>query len=232
MMKAPGGTGLRAIRWLDKRRSISGRFAERQSWALAGVVFGSLLCVSALLSGCQLFHSKPSPPESASAESPGDVSGADQTGYALLFDLLGDEKDVAKIRFIKHPRSAVTELLKEISRISGDAHKQLERFGKADKNLNLADQRLPMGEVMARNAISKAKQKALLSSKGKELEIQLLLTQQEAMNYGAHLASTIALVESQPQRQQFLRQLSAQLSQLEKKVVNVLSEHYTFPEER
>jgi hypothetical protein len=209
---------------------MSGRQTERKPRTQSCLILSSLVCFIAL-TGCQLFHSEPRPPEAASAASPGDVSGLDQTGYALLFDLLGDEKDVAKIRFIKHPRPAVTELLKEIARVSGDAHKQLERFGKADKSLNLVDQGLPAGEVAARKAISKTKTKALLSSKGKELEIQLLLTQQEAMTYGAHLAKTIALRETRPQRQQFLQQLSEQLSGLEQKVVSVLREHYTFPEE-
>jgi hypothetical protein len=187
------------------------------------LLLGGLL---GLLTGCELLQSKT---PSAATESP--PTSADHTGYALLFDLLGDEKDVAKLRFIKHPRPPVTDLLKEISRVSGEAHKQLEHFGKADRTLNLKDQRLPAGEVIARQAISKTKQKALLSSKGKELEIQLLLTQQEAMSYGAHLAKTTAIGESQPQRQQFLQQLSEQLTQLEQKVVGILTEHYSFPED-
>jgi len=235
MIKPPGAMGLGDILRLDQQEAVSSGRTERKSWAKAVFVFSSLLGFLALLTGCQLFHSGPRPSEAvgASASASGDYTGsADHGGYALLFDLLGDEKDVAKIRFIKHPRPGVTTLLKEISRVSSDAHKQLELLGKADKSLNLTDPRLPKGEVMARKAISKTKTKALLSSKGKELEIQLLLTQQEAMNYGAHLAKTIVTVENQPQRQQFLQQLSEQLSQLEQKVVSVLSEHYAFPEEK
>jgi len=213
-MKSPGKMG----------RSIV-RFDQHQG--KAAVVF-SLIFYLALLTGCQLFHSEPKP-TSAPASS-GGATNLDQGGYALLFDLLGDEKDVAKIRFIKHPRPGITKLLKEISQVSSEAHKQMELFGKADKSLNLTDPRLPGGETMARKAISKTKQKTLLSSKGKELEIQLLLTQEEAMNYGAHLAKTLVPGDTHPQRQLFLQQLAEQLSQLEKQVVSVLSEHYTFPE--
>jgi hypothetical protein len=214
-MKSPGEKRLGYMARLDPGRTK------------AVLAFSLLLCL-ALLTGCQLFHSEPKP-TSAPASS-GGATNLDQGGYALLFDLLGDEKDVAKIRFIKHPRPGITKLLKEISRVSSEAHKQLGLFGKADKSLNLTDPRLPGGETMTRKAISKTKQKTLLSSKGKELEIQLLLTQEEAMNYGAHLAKTLALADTHPQRQLFLQKLAEQLSQLEKQVVSVLSEHYTFPE--
>lgn len=215
-MKSPG-----EMRWGGDRVRLDPNRAK------ASVAI-SLLFSLALLTGCQLFHSEPKP--TSAPASAGGTTNLDQGGYALLFDLLGDEKDVAKIRFIKHPRPGITKLLKEISRVSSEAHKQLELFGKADKSLNLTDPRLPGGETMARKAISKTKEKALLSSKGKELEIQLLLTQEEAMNYGAHLAKTLAPGDTHPQRQMFLQQLAEQLSQLEKQVVSVLSEHYTFPE--
>ena len=60
-------------------------------------------------------------------------------GYALLFALLGDEKDVSKLRIIKHEAEELKNLTKEISRVCGEAHKKIEAFGKADacsKKLN------------------------------------------------------------------------------------------------
>src|SRR5712671_2244082 len=149
MIKPPGEMGLGDIRRLEQHEAVLRRRTERKSWAKAVFVFSNLLCFLALLTGCQLFHSEPRPSEAVGAASASgdDTGNADHGGYALLFDLLGDEKDVAKIRFIKHPRPGVTTLLKEISRVSSDAHKQLELFGKADKSLNLTDPRLPMGEV-------------------------------------------------------------------------------------
>lgn len=192
---------------------------------------------SMLLAGCQFSHplTEPAEPSAPTANPTNDAAvwpTPDNGGYALLFDLLGDEKDVAKIRFIKHPRPAMTELLKEISRTSNEAYKQLEAFGKSDRSLNLKAMHLPMGEVNARKAISKQKEKMLLSSKGKELEIQLLLTQQEAMNYGAHLADTLTLKEREPQRKQYLGHLGGQLADLERKLVTFLSQNYSFPEQK
>jgi hypothetical protein len=213
---------------------MSGRLGLRQA---------ALICLLALPTGCQLLHSKSKSVEtdsasgtasinSAAAQSTNNTAALDHAGYALLFDLLGDEKDVVKLRFIKHPRTAVVELLKEISIVSKRAHQQLEAFGKADHSLNLKVTGLPIGETAARKAIGKTKENALLFSKGKDLEIQLLLTQQEAMNYGAHLAKTIAASESQPLRQQFLRRLETELTQLEQKLVGMLSQNYIFPDEK
>ena len=197
--------------------------------------FGKLQALFVLiLSGCSLIAPKETLSESA--PSPAAVvtaNGASVTdqGYAMLFDLLGDERNVSKIRFIKRPRPQVTELLKEISRTSSDAYKQLEQFGKADRSLNLVEKRLPTVEAQTRKAIGQTKEKTLLSSKGKELDLQLLLTQDEAMNYGAHLAKVTATGESDPQRQQFLQQLATQLSQLREKVVALLREHYVITEQ-
>jgi hypothetical protein len=204
------------------RFTTSDRAKNTLSIALAG-------CVMVLLSACKLLEA-PSPPQTETVATVNGTAASDTAGYALLFDLLSDEKDVAKIRFIKRPRAPVTDLLKEISATSAAAHKELERFAKADKSLNLRDQRLPAGEMLAREAISKTKRNTLLSSKGKDLEVQLLLTQQQAMSYGAHLAQTLAKDEKNPSRQQFLEKLSEQLTGLETKLVSFLKYQYSFPE--
>ena len=46
---------------------------------------------------------------------------ADDHAYALLFDLLGDEKDVSKLLIVKHARPRLTVLVKEISRVAKEA---------------------------------------------------------------------------------------------------------------
>ena len=218
--------------WLiEVRRPFVGVKRRATMWGCP-TRFAIGLALLLFLNGCQSFDSEPAAASEPAASKQRETINPDSTGYALLFDLLGDEKNVAKIRFIKRPRPAMTELLKEISQVSGDAHKRLEQFAKADKSLNLVDPHLPMGEIAARKAISKTKEKALLFGKGKGLEIELLLTQQEAMNYGAHLAKTIAVGETQPERRRFLQDLSLELSRLEDKLVGHLSEHYTFPEEK
>src|SRR5437016_7282162 len=115
----------------------------------------SLFLVATGLVGCESFRPAYQP-------QPQPQSGVAEHGYALLFDLMGDEKDVAKLRFIKHERPQLKELVKEISKTCGEAHKQLERFGKADPSLNLKSLGLPAAEVETRKAIDKTKEKALL----------------------------------------------------------------------
>jgi hypothetical protein len=174
-----------------------------------------------LLAGCVLAHGAASQRPTGKAQ--------DAHGYALLYDLLGDEKDVAKLRFIKHQRPELKQLVKEISARCGEAHKRLEAFAKADTSLNLKDLGLPADEVAARKAISKYKEKALLTEQGKEFEVQLLLSQNEALTYGAHLAQILAPVESQPERAQYLSKLSFDLLQLQQKILGMLLANYRWP---
>jgi hypothetical protein len=177
------------------------------------LLFGFLLVGS----GCQ---------SSAASQNAGPrpVTGqVDNHGYALLADLCGDEKDVSKLRFLKRERPELKALLQEIAATNRIAHETLQRFAKADPALNLKDTGLPSTEVAARQAISKFKEHALLSSKGRDLELQLLLDQNEALTYGSHLAQVIAHTESEPRRREFLEQLAAALGRLQKKVLQTLS---------
>src|SRR6185436_19382267 len=112
---------------------------------------------------------------------------------------------------IKRERSELKEVSKAISHTAGEAHKQLEKFGKADTSLNLKDKGLPAAETTTRESISKAKAKELLTDKGKDFELKLLLSQNEALGYGEHLALTAAEKETSPERLRFLRNLTRDL---------------------
>ena len=171
-----------------------------------------------LVAGCAS-PKKPSPtqPNSQSASH----------AHALLFDLLGDEKDVSKLLIIKRERPELGALIKQISRVSGDAYKRLDAYGKADPGLNLKDLGLPSGEIETREAIAKTKSKALLAKKGKEFELQLLLSQSEALTYGAHLARIIAPRETNPARAKFFQDLASELTELQHRVFEMLFSHYS-----
>ena len=149
-------------------------------------------------------------------------------GYALLFDLMGDESNVSKLLIIKREHKVLQGLVKEISKTCGEAHKRLKDFGKMDRALNLKDQGLPPAEVAARKAIGKTKAKALLTDHGKDFEIQLLLSQSEALTYGSHLALITAEADGNPQQAQFLRELSQELTRLQANVVAMISAHYSW----
>jgi hypothetical protein len=188
------------------------------AWLLLCLSFGCLLVAG---SGCEASD------RAGKAEIRPVAGRSDHHGYALLADLCGDEKDVSKLRFLKRERPELKALLQEIAETNRVAYDTLQKFAKADPALNLKDIGLPATEVGARKAISKFKEKAILSSKGKELEVQLLLDQNEALTYGSHLAGVIAQTEPDPHRREFLEQLAASLGRLQQRVLTTLSSGYT-----
>ncbi len=111
---------------------------------------------------------------------------------SLLADLLGDEKNVSKILIIKHNSPELGKLIKLISKTAGDGTQQLDALAKSDTTLNLHALQLPPGEVATRAAISKTKEHELIFSSGEKFELNLLLTQTDALDYGSHLAKIAA----------------------------------------
>ena len=139
---------------------------------------------------------------------------------------MSDEKNVSRLLIIKRERDEFGDLIKAISDRCSAAHKELEAFAKADRTLNLKDLGLPVAEVQARESISKAQAKELLKNRDKELELKLLLTQDKALQYGAHLAEVTARAEPDTQRAQFFQQLSRDLTVLHEKVYAMLVGNY------
>jgi len=131
----------------------------------------------------------------------------------LLGELLNDEKHLSAILIIKRESRELNSLVKEISDTAGKGAELVESEAKQDA-LKLSDNGLPPGEKATRDAISKTKEHQLLHSKGAEFEFRLLLTQVEALNYGAHLARIIADNEPQSERAEQFYQLSTHLTRL------------------
>jgi len=141
---------------------------------------------------------------------------------ALLADLLGDEKNLSKILIIKHNSDELGKLVKDISLAAGEGATVLEALAKADPGINLKGTGLPPGEAATRKAISKTKESLLLHSKDAEFEFQLLLTQSEGLNYGAHLAMVAAENEPRAERVRDFLRLAAQLRELDERVLTML----------
>jgi hypothetical protein len=190
--------------------------------------FAALLALS-ILCGCAGLHSA-SDEEPAQARSMHTHSVDDSHGYALLFGLLGDEKDVSKLLIIKRERAELRDLIRAISETTGRAHAQLEKLAKADRSLNIKDNGLPPAEVEARKTITKACAKELLTESGKEFEVRLLLNQNEALLYGVHLAAAALKGETKQERAQFLRQLSTDLTSFQQRVTTMLLSNYDWPQ--
>lgn len=181
-----------------------------------------LVSFALLAGGCTLHQSSEEVPVKSRNGS------TDHHGYALLFALLSDEKDLSKLLIVKRERAELRDLIKAISETAARGHQQLEAFAKADRSLNLLKQGLPPAESTTRASISRATAKELMAGSGKELELRLLLTQNEALTYGMHLAETVAKAERDPQRTKYLQQLAGELGQLQRRVVAMLLANYNW----
>lgn len=138
---------------------------------------------------------------------------------SLLADLLGNDKNIAKILVIKHGSAEMERLIRTISKTAGDGEKQLEALAKSDPTLNLHALDLPPGEAAARAAGSKLTEHELLSSSGAAFEFSLLLTQTQALSYGSHLAQIAAANSSLPEQARAFHSLDVALNALYRQVV-------------
>lgn len=138
---------------------------------------------------------------------------------SLLADLLGQEKDVSKVLVIKHPSPSVKRLVEAISKQADEGSKQLQELAKNDTTLKLDTIQLPPGEQAARDAESKAQEKALLLSSGRKFETNLLLSQAQALSYGSNLAKVASDNSSSDAEQREFHDLQTSLDDLYQRVV-------------
>ena len=143
-------------------------------------------------------------------------------GYSLLYHLMSQESDVAKIFIIKHADPPVADIIKEIASTCGHAKKDLEQFHEKDRHLSFEMANLPEFEQNTRAAIQSTVTKQLLFSSGKTFENRLLLTQVESMNYATHLAKVLHDQEDNPLRKVFLATLSQRCTTLHDRVIDLL----------
>jgi len=138
---------------------------------------------------------------------------------SLLADLFHEEKNVDKVLIIKHNSKALGELMKAISTTAGDGERKLEELAKGDKTLNLHALELPPGEKATRAAISKTKEHEILFTSGETFELNLLLSQTDALDYASHLAKIAAENSSSPEQQREFHALDVALHNLFHRVV-------------
>jgi hypothetical protein len=175
--------------------------------------------------GCQRPKPTPASPAlgTASTASGNRVgSGVRNNAFALLSELLNEEKHLSKILIIKLESPELDRLIKDISRTAADGAKFLDAMARTDPGLKGARTDLPAGEHVTREAIAETKKKLLLDSKGSDFEFNLLLTQAEALNYAAHLAFIVGNNEPDPNRARHIAALQKQLKQLHDEVLALL----------
>ena len=167
------------------------------------------------LTGCQSPPAAPPPRAGVSLRN---------NGYSLLHQLLAEQKDVGLLRFIKPEHADVKNLVKRIAAASGTGAQLLEKFAADDPSIRPDDFRLPPGELATRAAIAATKQKELLRGTGDVFELNLLLTQTEALSYAWHLAKVTAESEPDSARAHALAGISTDMEKLYREVFVLLLE--------
>jgi hypothetical protein len=142
--------------------------------------------------------------------------------YSLLHQLLEQEKHVSLLRFIKDEKSDVNALIRRISAATAAGAKMLEGYAAEDDSISLEDTWLPPGEAATREAIAASTRSGLLHESGRDFELRLLITQTQALNYGANLSKVAAENESQVSRSRSLLKLSGELQGLNQDVLRIL----------
>jgi hypothetical protein len=147
--------------------------------------------------------------------------------YGLLHDLLNQQKNVDKLLLIKLESRELNRLIKAIASTSGIGAKKLEDFANRDGSIDLNQLSLPPGEVATRDAIATTKTKELLTSFNVNFELNLLLTQAEALSYAWHLSKVASANESQPERARYLAALSDEMKDLYHQAISMMRSHLT-----
>jgi hypothetical protein len=173
------------------------------------------LCAATFLAGCKSPTPVPAP------ATPNTIA-IRNNACSLLYQLCDEEKDVSILRFIRREQVDIKDLTKTIAATAKAGEVQLDEFARRDPSFPVKDVQLPPGEVATRDAISKAKEKNLLTFKGRQFEVALLLSQVEALNYGSHLAKVAAEHDNNPERVRALNDMAAQMEGLYKRAFDLL----------
>jgi hypothetical protein len=147
-------------------------------------------------------------------------------GYALLYDLVSKEKQSTLLSLIKKESPELKSLLERISETSKATAKELETLATIHPPLNLKVTHLPRIEQAARDSLDKETSKQILNSHGVDLEFNMVSSQLAAMNYAAHLARSLVVVETNPRRKEFLQRTDRRFSELHVLVFTMLFTRY------
>lgn len=146
-------------------------------------------------------------------------------GYHLLHELVSKQKRVSTALIIpfKKVSDPSRTLIKEIAQVSTEATQQLEAFAKSDPSLQLDAGMLSPIEKATRQDIESVASRRILGAGGNDFELQLLVAQVDATDYGAALARQLAEVDNNAERSQWLRDFAAKYEQFRQRAIERLS---------
>jgi hypothetical protein len=147
-------------------------------------------------------------------------------GYSLLYDLLSKQKHSSLLSIIKKESPELKSLLEKVSETSKATTKELDSLAKLNPPVTLKAPHLPRLEQAARESIRDETGKELFHSNGVDLEFNMVSSQLAGMNYAAHLARTLATVETNPVRREFLQRTDRNYSKLHGQMYKMLFARY------
>jgi hypothetical protein len=147
-------------------------------------------------------------------------------GYSLLYDLVSKGKHSNLLSIIKNESPELKALLEKVSETSKATTKELDALAKLNPPVTLKAPHLPRAEQAARESINKETSKEILHSNGVDLEFNMVSSQLAGMNYAAHLARTLAAVETNTQRKTFLQRTDRNYSKLYGQMYKMLFARY------
>ncbi|MHB1156924.1 MAG: hypothetical protein ACYC26_08805 [Phycisphaerales bacterium] len=185
--------------------------APRTPSASPGFALPALLLAFSLLAGCaatQTTEQPPTPPRVA--------------GYAALYDLTSRNAGIANLLIFKQVDPPAKQAVIDFARQCADAAKQIRQFADDDDDLDLQAQWLTPIEQQTRQRIENATSTALLTTSGRDFQTRLLLSQLDAAEYGSHLAKTLAQLDDDDDRIEYLNALSARFDQMRQRLFKLL----------
>ena len=147
-------------------------------------------------------------------------------GYALLWATVTDLTRVEQVLWVKRPSDEVAVLLRAISAFAREAQGELEALARADARLGYDADGLPQVETAAREALERSSRRRILGSSGKAFELQILLTQRQALDYVSHVARVLGEREADETRRAYLAELEDRSGALYGRVVGHLERGY------
>ncbi|MEM9227439.1 MAG: hypothetical protein AAGA45_05685, partial [Verrucomicrobiota bacterium] len=121
-----------------------------------------------------------------------ETASDDQAGYALLYNVVSQNKDVDDLLMIKSPGKDIEAWVKEVAKLCGEVNNQLEAWKKAGSVTNLEDTHLPEAEVKARGIDTGKTSSELLWGGGVNLRVGLMVSELSAVGYCRDLCDAIA----------------------------------------
>lgn len=135
-------------------------------------------------------------------------------GYALLYSVVSQDKEVDKLLWIKDPGKSIETWIRDISAFCETVTNQLKAWESNGSVKNLSKTGLPPAELEARSRASSRTRGELLFSTKTNLRVNLIVAQLKALGYCSDLCHATAKLTDNSSQQQTLKAWEAQFTKL------------------